>query len=44
MAAQDYVLPLSQLITMESGELMHGVLGPKGACIMASVIAYNRDM
>ncbi|KAI6111326.1 cytochrome P450 [Pisolithus sp. B1] len=23
MAAQDYILPLSQLITMESGELMH---------------------
>ncbi|KAI6156366.1 cytochrome P450 [Pisolithus thermaeus] len=41
MAAQDYILPLSQLIMMESGELMHEVLILKGTCIIASVAAYN---
>ncbi|KAI6124692.1 cytochrome P450 [Pisolithus croceorrhizus] len=43
MAAQDYVLPLSQPITTESGELTHEVLVPKGTRIIASVAAYNRN-
>ncbi|KIO10441.1 hypothetical protein M404DRAFT_129598 [Pisolithus tinctorius Marx 270] len=43
MAGQDYVLPLSQPITTESGELMHEILVPKGTRIIASVAAYNRN-
>ncbi|KAI6147633.1 cytochrome P450 [Pisolithus thermaeus] len=43
MAAEDYVLPLSQPITTESGELMHEVLAPKGTRIITSVAAYNRN-
>ncbi|KAI6094804.1 cytochrome P450 [Pisolithus croceorrhizus] len=43
MAAQDYVLPLSQPITTESGKLIHEVLVPKGTRIIASVATYNRN-
>ncbi|KAI6007546.1 cytochrome P450 [Pisolithus orientalis] len=43
MASQDYLLPLSQPITTESGELMHEILVPKGTQILASVAAYNRN-
>ncbi|KIK19035.1 hypothetical protein PISMIDRAFT_161208 [Pisolithus microcarpus 441] len=43
MAAQDYVLPLSQPITTKSGELLHEVLVPKGTRVIASVAAYNRN-
>ncbi|KAI6107313.1 cytochrome P450 [Pisolithus thermaeus] len=39
----NYILPLSQPITMESGELMHEVLVPKGTRMIASVAAYNCD-
>ncbi|KAI6111308.1 cytochrome P450 [Pisolithus sp. B1] len=38
----NYILPFSQPITTESGELMHEVLVPKGTRMIASVAAYNR--
>ncbi|KAH7922165.1 cytochrome P450 [Leucogyrophana mollusca] len=42
-AGRDDVLPLSQPIVTDSGEVIHEVPIPKGTRIVASIAAYNRN-
>ncbi|KAF8141145.1 cytochrome P450 [Boletus edulis] len=43
IAGRDDVLPLSQPITTESGEVTNEIFVPKGTRIVASIAAYNRN-
>ncbi|KIJ66116.1 hypothetical protein HYDPIDRAFT_110276 [Hydnomerulius pinastri MD-312] len=43
VAGRDDILPLSQPITTESGEVINEVPIPKGTRIVASIAAYNRN-
>ena len=42
MAGKDDILPLSEPITTESGEVVNEIIVPKGTRIVASIAAYNR--
>ncbi|KAH7883347.1 cytochrome P450 [Phlebopus sp. FC_14] len=43
IAGRDDVIPLSQPVTTESGELINEISIPKGTRIVASIAAYNRN-